>query len=110
MISPRVLIAPDKFKGTLTADAAARAIARGLGRAWPGTKITRLGLTDGGEGFVEIMVEQAGGRLRTTKTVDAAWNFGAGASRRHRSILAEFPGKWQAPACEFCPRQSARVA
>ena len=69
----RVLIAPDKFKGTLTADAAAFAIARGLARAWPGTKTTRLGITDGGEGFVEMMVEQTGGKLRTTKTIDAAW-------------------------------------
>ncbi len=69
----RVLIAPDKFKGTLSADAAARAIERGIRRAWPKTKTTRLSLTDGGEGFVELMVEATGGRMRQTKTVDAAW-------------------------------------
>jgi glycerate kinase len=69
----RVLIAPDKFKGTLSADEAARAIERGLRRAWPGVQTTCLGLTDGGEGFVEMMVRATGGRLRTTRTVDAAW-------------------------------------
>lgn len=69
----RVLIAPDKFKGTLSAGAAAAAIARGLARAWPGVKTTQLGLTDGGEGFVEMMVAQTGGKLRTTRTIDAAW-------------------------------------
>jgi glycerate kinase len=69
----RVLIAPDKFKGTLTAAAAAAAIARGLKRAWPGVKTTLLGLTDGGEGFVEMMVAQTGGKLRATPTMDAAW-------------------------------------
>jgi glycerate kinase len=69
----RVLIAPDKFKGTLSAGMAADAIARGLKRAWPGVKTTQLALTDGGEGFVELMVAQTGGRLRTAKTVDAAW-------------------------------------
>ena len=69
----RVLIAPDKFKGTLSADAAAAAIDRGLRRAWPGVRTTLLGLTDGGEGFVEMMVRATGGRLRTTQTVDAAW-------------------------------------
>jgi glycerate kinase len=69
----RVLIAPDKFKGTLSADAAAAAIARGVARAWPGVETTCLGLTDGGEGFVEMMVAQTGGRLRTSPTIDAVW-------------------------------------
>jgi glycerate 2-kinase len=68
----RVLIAPDKFKGTLTSEAAARAIERGLRRAWPKVKTTRFTLTDGGEGFMELMVRQTGGRLRTARTVDAA--------------------------------------
>jgi glycerate kinase len=67
----RVLIAPDKFKGTLTSEAAARAIERGLKRAWPQIKTTRLVLSDGGEGFVETMVAQTGGRLQRTRTTDA---------------------------------------
>jgi glycerate kinase len=69
---PRILIAPDKFKGTLTADQAARAIERGLRRAWPGAQTTRVPLTDGGEGFVEMMVRLTGGKLRTSATTDAA--------------------------------------
>ena len=69
----RILIAPDKFKGTLSSEAAAQAIRRGLLRAWPEAKITCLSLTDGGEGFVEMMVRETRGRLRKTKTVDAAW-------------------------------------
>ncbi len=68
----RVLIAPDKFKGTLTSKAAAKAIERGLRRAWPEVKTTRFTLTDGGEGFMELMVRQTGGRLRTARTLDAA--------------------------------------
>jgi len=68
----RVLIAPDKFKGTLTSEAAARAIERGLRRAWPQVKTTRFTLTDGGEGFMELMVRQTGGRFHTARTVDAA--------------------------------------
>jgi glycerate kinase len=70
---PRVLIVPDKFKGTLSAEEAARAIGRGIGRAWPGVKSTILGLTDGGEGFVEMMVRETGGRVRSMRTIDAAW-------------------------------------
>jgi glycerate kinase len=68
----RVLIAPDKFKGTLTSEAAAKAIERGLRRAWPKVKTTRLMLTDGGEGFMELMVRRTGGRLRSARTVNAA--------------------------------------
>lgn len=67
----RVLITPDKFKGTLTAGAAARALRDGLRRAWPGAKTTLLPLTDGGEGFAEVMVRQTGGRWRTARTTDA---------------------------------------
>jgi glycerate kinase len=68
----RVLIAPDKFKGTLTSDEAARAIEKGLRRAWPKVKTTRFTLTDGGDGFVDFMVRQTGGRFRFAKTIDAA--------------------------------------
>jgi glycerate kinase len=68
----RILIAPDKFKGTLTSEEAARAIEKGLRRAWPGARMTRFTLTDGGEGFVESMrrdVRGAGG--------GACWEMGA---------------------------------
>jgi glycerate kinase len=71
-VALRILIAPDKFKGTLTSAQAARAIARGLRRAWPDAKMTRVALTDGGEGFVETMVRLTGGKLRTSATTDAA--------------------------------------
>ncbi len=68
----RVLIAPDKFKGTLTSQQAAKSIEKGIHRAWPRARTTCLMLTDGGEGFVELMVRQARGRLRAVRTVDAA--------------------------------------
>ncbi|MCE0496704.1 MAG: glycerate kinase [Methylacidiphilales bacterium] len=71
-IPRRILIAPDKFKGTLTSEAAARAIEKGLRRAWPGVKTTLFTLTDGGEGFVEVMVRQSRGRFRAIRTIDAA--------------------------------------
>jgi glycerate kinase len=48
----RVLIAPDKFKGTLSSEAAARAIEKGVRRAWPEAETTCFVLTDGGEGFM----------------------------------------------------------
>lgn len=47
-----VPIAPDKFKGSLSADEAARALERGLLEAAPRVRVDRLALADGGEGSV----------------------------------------------------------
>ncbi|MHC5540701.1 glycerate kinase, partial [Singulisphaera rosea] len=49
----RVVVAPDKFKGSLTAPDAARAIARGVRLAAPGAVIDEIPMADGGEGTVE---------------------------------------------------------
>jgi glycerate 2-kinase len=47
-----ILIAPDSFKGSLTAEEACLAIAQGLTEAWPEASLRRLPLSDGGEGFL----------------------------------------------------------
>lgn len=63
---------PDKFKGTLTAPEAAKAMARGLRRAWPHATTTLCPLSDGGDGFTSLLVAATGGRLRTARVPDAA--------------------------------------
>jgi glycerate kinase len=63
----RVLICPDKFAGTLSAPAAAEAIATGWGV--PGTLIRRP-LSDGGPGFVEVLAQSLAGRRVPVPTVD----------------------------------------
>src|SRR5579875_76285 len=60
----RVVIAPDKFKGSLTASEAAEAMARGVGRAAPGATIDRVPMADGGEGTVGALVAATGGSFR----------------------------------------------
>ena len=51
----RVLIAPDKFAGTLSAPEAARAIAEGWSRVAPDDDLTLLPMSDGGPGFVDAL-------------------------------------------------------
>jgi len=70
----RLLAAPDKFRGTLTAREAAAAIAAGAVRAaWTAAE---LPLADGGEGTLDVL---GGGNRRTTVSgplgdpVDAEW-------------------------------------
>ena len=70
----RVLAAPDKFRGTLTAREAAAAIAAGAERS--GRNAEQLPLADGGEGTLDVF---GGGNRLTTVTgplgepVEAAW-------------------------------------
>lgn len=59
----RVLVAPDKFAGTLSAPEAAEAMARGW-RSWaPGTQLDLAPMSDGGPGFVEVLHQALGGEL-----------------------------------------------
>src|SRR6266850_7898351 len=68
----QILIAPDKFKGTLTAQQAADAIARGWRTARPQDGLDLLPISDGGDGFGEIISQLLGAQRETVKTVDAA--------------------------------------
>lgn len=58
----RILLAPDKFRGTLTARQAAEAMAAGWGRERPGDDVELVPMADGGEGTMEALVEASGGR------------------------------------------------
>ncbi|HSU01005.1 MAG TPA: glycerate kinase [Nocardioides sp.] len=59
----RVLIAPDKFAGTLTAVEAADAIAAGWRRHAPGDELDLAPMADGGPGFVDVLHAALGGEL-----------------------------------------------
>lgn len=71
-MSLRVLVAPDKFKGTLTAQQAAGAIVNGWWSARPQDEMEMLPMSDGGDGFGEIVANLIGAAEQTTATVDAA--------------------------------------
>ena len=68
----KVLIAPDKFKGTLTAQAAAEAIRRGWQRSRPQDAVRLHPVTDGGDGFGEIVGAWSGAGRQAVRTCDAA--------------------------------------
>lgn len=68
----RVLIVPDKFKGTLTAPAAAAAIARGWAEVRLRDRLELVPMSDGGEGFGELLGMLLGAARRDGETTDAA--------------------------------------
>ncbi len=59
----RVVIAPDKFAGTLTAVEAAQAIARGWAEHAPEDVLDLVPMADGGPGFVDVLHASLGGEL-----------------------------------------------
>jgi glycerate 2-kinase len=63
MCPMRVLIAPDKFAGTLTAVQAAEAIAAGWARQAPDDELDLAPMADGGPGFVDVLHASLGGEL-----------------------------------------------
>ena len=76
----RVLVAPQEFKGSLTAVDAADAIARGVQRVLPDDVIDSAPVADGGPGTVDAIVRAASGRTSIARVdgplgapVDARW-------------------------------------
>ncbi len=59
----RVLIAPDKFAGTLTAVEAAEAIAEGWRRRSPDDELELVPMADGGPGFCDVLSASLGGEM-----------------------------------------------
>ncbi len=57
------VVAPDSFKGSLTASEAGAAMKRAILGEWPEAEVTVVPMADGGEGTVEALVQSTGGRL-----------------------------------------------
>ncbi len=61
----QIVIAPDKFRGTLTAAQAAEAMATGWLRTRPDDRVIRVPMADGGEGTLEALVAARKGEIDT---------------------------------------------
>lgn len=59
----RILIAPDSFKGSLSALEVAANIEQGILKVIPEAKIFKVPMADGGEGTVQSLVDATGGRI-----------------------------------------------
>jgi glycerate kinase len=83
-----ILIAPDSFKGSLSADEAAAAIEQGVRQAVPDAIVIKHPISDGGEGLVSVLTPALGGRFMTTEVsgplagqrVKARWGISADGS------------------------------
>jgi glycerate 2-kinase len=64
----RIVVAPDSFKGSLSAAEAGAAMARGVRTAFPAADVVEVPMADGGEGTVDALVAGTGGHV-VTRTV-----------------------------------------
>ena len=110
----RYLIAPDKFKGSLSAPEAAAAIAAGIRRIHPDAVLDLCPIADGGEGFMETLISTLDGKWITCPAVDgldreiASRYVLAVTPQGPTAILemAETAGLWRLTADERDPRRA----
>src|SRR5260370_29883093 len=60
----KVIVAPNSFKGSLSAAEAAAAIARGVRAALPDAEVIEITVADGGEGTVDALVSSRKGTYK----------------------------------------------
>lgn len=63
----RIVVAPDSYKGSVSALEVANAMARGIRKVIPDAEVCKVPIADGGEGTVEALVAATGGRLETSE-------------------------------------------
>lgn len=66
----KILIAPDKFKESLSALKVADSIEKGILKVFPKAVIVKVPMADGGEGTVESLVDATGGKIIKTNVKD----------------------------------------
>ena len=78
----KIVIAPDSFKDSLSAQAVADAIASGLADVWPDAEQIKCPMADGGEGTIEALLDACNGQLMSASVsgplgtpVEAQWGW-----------------------------------
>ncbi len=64
----KIVIAPQAFKGTLSAGQAADAMARAASAVFPQAEVVRCPVADGGDGTLDALVDATGGAYHTVET------------------------------------------
>ncbi|MGA9522087.1 MAG: glycerate kinase, partial [Myxococcaceae bacterium] len=108
----RVLIAPQEFKGTLTAREAAEALSRGVVRARPDWEVELAPLADGGPGTVDAFLAALGGQPRVIQVADPLGRpveatFALLDGRRAVLEMAAASGLWALQPGERDPRRAS---
>ena len=111
LLTQKIVIAPDSFKGSLTAHEVASAIEQGVLQCIPDAVIIKHPVSDGGEGLVGVVTAALGGCIVTTNVcgplpgqrVDAHWGLSSDGSLAIIE-MAEAAGLTLVPPSQRDPR------
>lgn len=70
----KIIIAPDSFKGSMSAVDVAKSIEKGVKRVLPKCETLLLPVGDGGEGTLEVLIKATDGEIRTCRVKDPTGN------------------------------------
>ncbi len=76
----KIIVVPDSFKDSLSAKKVAENIEKGIRKLIPEAKVTKIPISDGGEGLLDSLISFSGGRLVSVEVKDPLL----------RNITAEF--------------------
>jgi glycerate kinase len=103
---PSVLLAPDKFKGTLSGAEVAASLAEGIQRRRPGTEVRAVPVADGGDGFLAAL-QAAGFERVSVAATDAVGRHTSTSYARRGAIavveLAQVAGLASLPTDRLAP-------
>ncbi len=60
----KIVLAPNAFKGSMSAMQAALAMEQGVRQAYPGAEVLRVPVADGGDGLATVLIEALGGEAK----------------------------------------------
>ncbi len=90
----KIVVAPDKFKGSLSAVEAAMAIEAGIRRVDVDAQVELVPMADGGEGTVETLLSAMGGSTKVTTVtgplgapIEAAWGLIDGPKTESTAVI-----------------------
>lgn len=63
----KIVLAPDSYKGSLTAKQACEAMEKGIRKVLPDAEIVKIPMADGGEGTVQSLVDATSGTFHTVE-------------------------------------------
>lgn len=106
----KIVIAPQAFKGSLSALEAAKALEEGCRRVFPDAEVVLVPVADGGDGTLETLVESTGGQVRSARVrgplgelIEAPWG-ALGDGRRAIIEMARASGLVLVPEARRDPR------
>ena len=85
----KVILAPDSFKGTLSAQQVCEIEEKAIKKVWPEAEVVKIPMADGGEGLVESYLAMLGGERRFVKGCGPKPASFAAASSEFRSAYEE---------------------